>query len=94
MQDAVLTRKGTASTRRAPSSPRHACGLNVSLFLRPCSSVQPAQYGGPWMSSRWVKCLRIPAKALPFLKMLGLAIQPETQGVKPKRVILVMSLSA
>lgn len=21
----------------APSSPRHACGLNVSLFLQPCA---------------------------------------------------------
>jgi hypothetical protein len=32
-------------TWRAPSSPRHACGLNVSFFLHPCTQSKPAQPG-------------------------------------------------
>lgn len=33
------------STWRAHSSPRHACGLNVSFFLHPCTQSKPAQSG-------------------------------------------------
>ena len=47
--------------RRAPSSPRHARGLNVSLFLQPCTWPRSAPllglYGG-WQAG---KTLRIPA---------------------------------
>ena len=35
----------STAIRRAPSSPRHACGLNVSFFLHPCTQFKPAQPG-------------------------------------------------
>jgi hypothetical protein len=37
---------GLSFTWRAPSSPRHACGLNVSFFLHTCRLLKPAQAGG------------------------------------------------
>ena len=33
-------------TWRAQSSPRHACGLNVSFFLHTCTRPKPAKAGG------------------------------------------------
>lgn len=33
---------------RAPSSPRHACGLNVSEFPHPCAAAQSAWLLGCW----------------------------------------------
>ncbi|MNV17486.1 hypothetical protein D3C71_1082750 [compost metagenome] len=33
-------------TWRAPSSPSHACGLNVSFFLHTCTRLKQAQVGG------------------------------------------------
>ena len=35
-----------ASTRRARSSPRHASGLNVAHFLRPCRPPSAAKAAG------------------------------------------------
>ena len=37
---------GRVSTWRAQSSPRHACGLNVSFFLQACTRPKPAKAGG------------------------------------------------
>lgn len=46
---AHLHRPGQPSsgTRRAPSSPRHAGGLNVLVFLQACTWPQPAPIHGP-----------------------------------------------
>ncbi|AGE26892.1 hypothetical protein H045_14135 [Pseudomonas poae RE*1-1-14] len=43
---ACYRRSGRAVfTRRAPSSPHHACGLNGAFFLRPCGPLAAASAG-------------------------------------------------
>jgi len=52
---------GGSSTRRAQSSPLHACPLNVSELLQACEGLQTAQAGGYMQRSGCARALRIPA---------------------------------
>lgn len=48
----MVTTSGELTPRRAPSSPRHARGLNVSEFPRTCTGAQEAWLLGCWGKMR------------------------------------------
>lgn len=74
-------------TRRARSSPRHACGLNVAHFLRPCRLPSAAKAAGLRQGMGRGKNLRFPALVGLFWALGCIQIRGAGRGRFSERVI-------
>ena len=73
-------------TRRAPSSPHLACGLNGSFFLRTCGPFTAAQAGALLGVVEKLKACETLRRWVVFAKLTNAHGQPDPVGASGKRL--------